>query len=87
MDHRLKITVCMRIMQGTMFAEALDEIRSLNVVLERFGRVAGGKQVAESIELDAPGVAAPFGKQLEAIPCADDSARCLAESRCRGYRP
>ena len=68
MEYRLEIAVRMRIMERAMLAEAFDEIRSLNVVLEWFRCIAGGEQVAESIEFDAPGIAAPFGEQLKSIP-------------------
>ena len=67
MVDRLKITVRVRIMQRAVLAEALDEIGSLHVVAQRLERIAGGEQVAESIEIDAPGVAAPFREQLELI--------------------
>src|SRR5262245_59881961 len=59
--HWLEIAVSVRIVQGSVLAEALDQICPLHVMLERLGRVARREQVPELIELDSPRVAAPLG--------------------------
>ena len=63
--HRLKVAVGVRIVQRAVLAEALDVVGPLHVMHQRLDLIAGGEQVAEPIELDAPRVAAPFGEQLE----------------------
>ncbi len=67
MFHGGEEAIGIRIVQRAVFAPALDVIAPLHVVAEGFERVAAGEQVAVAIQVDAPGVAAPLGKQLEAF--------------------
>ena len=65
MFHGLEIAERIRIVQRPVLAESFDVIGPLHVMAQGLGRVAAGKQVAETIEIDAPGIAAPLGKELE----------------------
>ena len=65
--HRVEIAEGVRVVQWAVLAKALDVIRSLHVVAERLGGVAAGEELAIAVEVDAPGIAAAFGKELEPL--------------------
>src|SRR5262245_61552867 len=50
-----------------MLAETLDVVRPLDVVYQPLDCVAEGEEVPETVELDAPGVAAALREQLELL--------------------
>ena len=61
----LKVSIGVRIMKWSVLAEAFDVIGALDMVYQGLDCVTPSKQVSEPIEVDSPGVAATFGKQLE----------------------
>src|SRR5205814_2311534 len=63
--NRVEVAEGVRVVQGAVLAKALDVIAALDVMAERLGGVAAGEELAVAIEVDPPGVAAPFGEQLE----------------------
>src|SRR5579884_2866914 len=66
--YMLEIAIGMRIVQGTMLGEALDVIGALHLMQHGHVAVVGaGDDVALAIEVEAPGVAAALGKQLEFV--------------------
>jgi hypothetical protein len=65
MFDRLDVAVGVRVVQRPVLAETFDVVRTLHVMHERFDGVASGKEISESIKVDALGIAAAFGEQLE----------------------
>src|SRR5262249_40757246 len=55
------------VVQRAVLAPALDVVASLDVMAERLGGVAAREELAVPIEVDAPGVAAALGEQLELL--------------------
>ncbi len=77
------------VVQGPVLAEALEVVGSLNVMTERLGGVAAREQLAVPVEVDAPGVAAALGEQLEPFGwwvIAPDALLKLDAPDLRGHR-
>ena len=62
---RAEVAVRVRIVQRTVLGEALQVIAALDHVKRDVGPVAAAEGVAGGVEVEAPGVAAAFGEQLE----------------------
>src|SRR4051812_38783697 len=65
MLHGVDVAEGVGIVERAVLVEALDVVAPLHVVAERLGGVAAGEELAMAVEVDAPGVAAPLGEQLE----------------------
>ena len=72
---RAEIAVGVRIVQRAVLGEALEVITALDHVERDVGAVAAAEGVAGRVEVEAPGVAAPLGEELEPAGRGDDSAR------------
>src|SRR5262249_53758290 len=53
------------IVQRAVLAEAFDVVAALHMMAQRFGGVAAGEELAVTIKVDAPRVAAPLREQLK----------------------
>ena len=63
----LEVAVGVRIVQRAVLGEAFDVVAALHLVqADALAVVGAGDGVAVAIEIESPGVAAPFGEQLEA---------------------
>ena len=62
---RAEVAVGVRIVQRAVLGEALEVIAALDHVERDIGAVAAAEGVAGRVEVEAPGVAAPLGEDLE----------------------
>ena len=66
--HVLEVAVGVRIVQRAVLGEAFDVVAALHLVqADDVAAVRAGDGVAVAIEVESPGVAAPFAEQLEAL--------------------
>jgi hypothetical protein len=66
--HMLEVTVSVRIMERAVFAECFPVVTALNSVQHAVRpEISGVDQLAFIVEIQAPGIAAAFAKQLEAM--------------------
>src|SRR5262245_11671737 len=64
----VEVPVSMRVVQRAMFLEALDVVGTLHLVEHRVAAPVGASDgVAVLVEIETPGVATPFTKQLELL--------------------
>ncbi len=62
---RAEVAVGVRVVQRPVLGEALEVVAALNHVKRDVGPVAAAEGVARAVEVEAPGVAASFGEELE----------------------
>src|SRR5207249_2477750 len=63
--HMVEVAVSVGVVQRAMFAKVFDVIRASNLVQHFLIEIRSGQDLAAFVELQAPGIAAAFGKQLE----------------------
>ena len=62
---RAEVAISVRIVQRPVLRESLEIVAALDHVKRDVGAVAAAECVARAVEVEAPGVAAPFRKKLE----------------------
>ena len=87
--HVIEVTVGVRIVQGAVLAEALDVIAALDLMQHgEAAPVGAGDDVGRGASKSRPQVLPPpSANSSNSLGQRDDSARCPAETRCRGSWP
>src|SRR5207249_1839805 len=63
--HMVEVAVSVGVVQRAMFAKVLYVIRALDLVQHFLIEIRSGQDLAALVEIEAPGIAPTFGKQLE----------------------